>query len=256
MTTVDGISAHSSTRVPRVGQLLSKDFVLLDVAAKSIDRVCELLVERLVHEGVVPSGKAPDLLERILARERAAPTAIGLSAACPHAFVDYLDQQISARVVNSPHFQLKKGPAYHLDLLIVGVLTGLCSLLGWPWLVAATVRSLNHVSALSTTHAEDSPTGPRVVAEGVIENRLTGLGIHLLIGASIFFVPLLAMVPMACLYGIFLYMGIASLAGNQLAQRVTLWARDPSLYPPMHFLRRICSNLLSDSSQAVENPRD
>jgi hypothetical protein len=123
--------------------------------------------------------------------------------------------------------------------MIVGILTAVCSILGWPWLVAATVRSLNHVSALSTTHAEDSPTGPRVVAEGVIENRLTGLAIHLLIGASIFFVPLLALVPMACLYGIFLYMGIASLAGNQLAQRVTLWARDPALYPPMHFLRKV-----------------
>ena len=166
---------------------------------------------------------------------------IGL-AALPGLFAAiliYLDQQITARVVNSPHFHLKKGPAYHLDLLLVGLLTGLCSLLGWPWLVAATVRSLNPVTALSTTHAEDSPTGPRVVPEGVIENRLTGLGIHLLIGASVFLVPLLAKVPMACLYGIFLYMGISSLAGNQFAQRVTLWARDPSLYPPMHFLRTV-----------------
>jgi mannitol/fructose-specific phosphotransferase system IIA component (Ntr-type) len=155
------------------------------------------------------------------------------------AILIYLDQQITARVVNSPHFQMKKGPGYHLDLLIVGVLTGICSLLGWPWLVAATVRSLNHVTALSKTHTEDSAAGPLVVAEGVIENRLTGLGIHLLIGASIFLVPLLALVPMACLYGIFLYMGVASLAGNQLAQRITLWARDPKLHPPMHFLRKV-----------------
>jgi len=151
----------------------------------------------------------------------------------------YLDQQITARVVNSPHFNLTKGPAYHLDLGLVGVLTALCSILGWPWLVAATVRSLNHVAALSTTHAEDSATGPHVVSEGVLENRVTGLGIHVLVGASLFFVPLLAKVPMACLYGIFLYMGIASLSGNQFAQRVTLWARDPDLYPPMHYLRQV-----------------
>jgi hypothetical protein len=151
----------------------------------------------------------------------------------------YLDQQITARVVNSPQFNLKKGPGYHLDLLLVGVLTAICSVLGWPWLVAATVRSLNHVSALATTHAEDSPSGPHRVSEGVLENRLTGLGIHVLVGASLFFVPLLAMVPMACLYGVFLYMGVASLSGNQLAQRITLWARDPTLYPPTHYLRKV-----------------
>lgn len=155
------------------------------------------------------------------------------------AVLIYLDQQITARVVNSPHFNLTKGPAYHLDLGLVGLLTALCSVLGWPWLVAATVRSLNHVAALSTTHAEDSPTGPHVVSEGVLENRVTGLGIHLLVGASLFLVPLLAKVPMACLYGIFLYMGIASLSGNQFAQRITLWARDPELYPPTHYLRQV-----------------
>jgi mannitol/fructose-specific phosphotransferase system IIA component (Ntr-type) len=155
------------------------------------------------------------------------------------AILIYLDQQITARVVNSPHFNLKKGPGYHLDLLLVGALTALCSILGWPWLVAATVRSLNHVAALVTSHAEDSPHGPHQVSEGVLENRVTGLGIHILVGASLFLVPLLALVPMACLYGIFLYMGIASLTGNQFAQRVTLWARDPKLYPPAHYLRRV-----------------
>ena len=35
--------------------------------------------------------------------------------------------------------------ASNLDLAIVGLLVGLCSMLGLPWLVAATVRSLNHV---------------------------------------------------------------------------------------------------------------
>ena len=52
------------------------------------------------------------------------------------AILIFLDQQITARVVNAPAFKLQKGPGYHLDLLLVGGLTALCSLLGWPWLVA------------------------------------------------------------------------------------------------------------------------
>jgi mannitol/fructose-specific phosphotransferase system IIA component (Ntr-type) len=190
---------------------------------------------------VVPADFSLSIGDHLVPFMKLPVWAIALSA-LPGLFAAvliYLDQQITARVVNSPHFNLTKGPAYHLDLGLVGLLTGLCSVLGWPWLVAATVRSLNHVAALSTTHAEDSPTGPHVVSEGVLENRVTGLGIHLLVGASLFFVPLLAKVPMACLYGIFLYMGIASLSGNQFAQRVTLWARDPELYPPTHYLRQV-----------------
>jgi hypothetical protein len=44
----------------------------------------------------------------------------------------YLTQNITARVVNSPDHKLHKGPAFHLDLAVVGGLTGVCSLFGLP----------------------------------------------------------------------------------------------------------------------------
>jgi mannitol/fructose-specific phosphotransferase system IIA component (Ntr-type) len=169
------------------------------------------------------------------------------AAAVPGAFAAiliFLDQQITARVVNAPEFNLQKGPGYHLDLLLVGLLTALCSVLGWPWLVAATVRSLNHVAALATTHTEDRPGAPQRVTDRVIENRVTGVAIHALIGCSILLVPLLGLVPMACLYGVFLYMGIATLGGNQMFQRITLWVRDPAMYPRTHYLRRVPSKVV------------
>ena len=63
----------------------------------------------------------------------------------------FLDQNITARLVNSPDNNLQKGESYHLDLGVVGLLVGACSVFGLPWLVAATVRSLNHVRSLATT---------------------------------------------------------------------------------------------------------
>ena len=45
--------------------------------------------------------------------------------------------------------------------------------------------------------------------------------------------------PQAVLYGLFLYMGVVSIAGNQLFERIGLWLMDPDLYPETHYTRRV-----------------
>jgi len=155
------------------------------------------------------------------------------------AVLVYLTQNITARLVNSPDHKLQKAPAYHLDLAVVGLLIGICSMFGLPWLVAATVRSLAHVRGLAETEEIVRPGGD--TSERVIhvqENRVTGLAIHILIALSLLVLPLLNVVPMAVLYGVFLYMGVVSLTGNQFFERLTLWLTDPGLYPRTHYLRQ------------------
>ena len=152
----------------------------------------------------------------------------------------YVDQNITARLVNSPDNKLQKGEAYHYDLGLLGVLVGVCSLFGLPWLVAATVRSLNHLRSLATTEERVDPSGQthdRIIH--VRENRITGVVIHLLIGLSILAIPLLKMIPIAVLYGLFLYMGVVSISGNQFFDRLKLFLTDPSLYPTTHYIRRV-----------------
>jgi mannitol/fructose-specific phosphotransferase system IIA component (Ntr-type) len=156
------------------------------------------------------------------------------------AVLVYLDQNITARLVNSPDHKLQKGEAYHLDLGIVGLLIGACSLVGLPWLVAATVRSLNHVRSLASVEEVVSRSGE--MRERVIhvrENRITPLAIHMLIGLSLLSLPLLKVVPMAVLYGLFLYMGVVSMAGNQFFDRLKLWIIDSTRYPPLHYVRKV-----------------
>ena len=58
---------------------------------------------------------------------------------------------------------------------------------------------------------------------GVAEQRVTGVLIFLMIGLSVFFTPLLRLIPMPVLYGVFLYMGFSSLKGNQLVDRMLLF---------------------------------
>ncbi len=172
-----------------------------------------------------------------------APKWVWFASAIPGvlgAVLIFLDQNITARLVNSPDHRLQKGTAYHWDLGVIGVLTGVFSLFGLPWLVAATVRSLNHVRSLADVEEVVTRSGERrsrVIH--VRETRLTGLAIHLGIGGSLIALALLKMVPMAVLYGVFLFMGLVSMKGNQFLERLTLLPMESSLYPQMHYMRRV-----------------
>lgn len=147
----------------------------------------------------------------------------------------YLDQNITVRLVNHSQYKLKKGGGYHLDLLVVALLVGVCSLLGLPWMVAATVRSLNHVRSL--VKVEEDTENEVIV--GTVETRLTGLLVHVSVGASLLLLGFLKLIPMAVLFGLFLYMGITSMKGNQLFERMKLWIMDPSKYPATYYLRAV-----------------
>jgi len=152
----------------------------------------------------------------------------------------YLDQNITARLVNSPDNNLQKGESYHLDLVVVGVLVAVCSAFGLPWLVAATVRSLNHVRSLaSTEEVIDRGGAVHTHILHVRENRVTGISIHLLVGLSLLLLPWFKYIPMAVLFGLFLYMGVVSMKGNQFFERLSLWLTDPALYPATHYVRRV-----------------
>lgn len=150
----------------------------------------------------------------------------------------FLDQNITTRLVNSPSHALRKGGGYHLDLAVVGVITAICSVFGLPWIVAATVHSLNHVKSLATTTGQgNDSSAERIVA--VRENRVSPLAIHILIAASVFMLPLIKQIPMEVLFGLFLFMGFATLNGTEFYARLKLWLTDPNLYPDTHYVRHV-----------------
>ena len=108
---------------------------------------------------------------------------------------------------------LQKSCGYHLDLLIVSIMLIICSVMGLPWFVAATVLSITHVNSLRM-ESETSAPGDIPKFFGIREQRVTGMMIFLMIGVSVFLTPVLAHIPMAVLYGVFLYMGVSSLNGE------------------------------------------
>ncbi|CAB1320011.1 unnamed protein product, partial [Coregonus sp. 'balchen'] len=145
----------------------------------------------------------------------------------------FMDQQISAVIVNRKENKLRKGCGYHLDLFWVGVLMAVCSFLGLPWYVAATVISIAHIDSLKMESESSAP------GEQPQEQRLTGILVFVLTGVSIFLAPILQFIPMPVLYGVFLYMGVASLSGIQFWERIKLYMMPSKYQPDFPFLRHV-----------------
>uniref|UniRef100_A0A8D3CMX9 Anion exchange protein n=1 Tax=Scophthalmus maximus TaxID=52904 RepID=A0A8D3CMX9_SCOMX len=150
----------------------------------------------------------------------------------------FMDQQITAVIINRKEHKLLKGCGYHLDLLMVGVMLAVCSIMGLPWFVAATVLSISHVNSLKL-ESESSAPGEQPRFLGIREQRLTGLVIFLLMGCSVFMTGALQYIPMPVLYGVFLYMGVSSLKGIQFFDRLKLFGMPAKHQPDFIYLRHV-----------------
>ncbi|KAK4826173.1 hypothetical protein QYF61_006035 [Mycteria americana] len=150
----------------------------------------------------------------------------------------FMDQQITAVIINRKEHKLKKGCGYHLDLLMVGVMLGICSVMGLPWFVAATVLSISHVNSLKV-ESECSAPGEQPKFLGIREQRVTGLMIFVLMGLSVFMTSVLKFIPMPVLYGVFLYMGVSSLKGIQFFDRIKLFGMPAKHQPDLIYLRYV-----------------
>ncbi|XP_058824170.1 electrogenic sodium bicarbonate cotransporter 1 isoform X4 [Topomyia yanbarensis] len=150
----------------------------------------------------------------------------------------FMDQQITAVIINRKEHKLNKGCGYHLDLFVLALLIQICTMMGLPWFVAATVLSINHVNSLKQ-ESETAAPGEKPQFLGVREQRVTHILIFLTIGCSVLLTPLLSHIPMPVLYGVFLYMGSASLKGLQFFDRLLIMLMPVKYQPDYMFLRQV-----------------
>ncbi|XP_023617454.1 anion exchange protein 3 isoform X3 [Myotis lucifugus] len=150
----------------------------------------------------------------------------------------FMETQITALIVSQKARRLLKGSGFHLDLLLIGSLGGLCGLFGLPWLTAATVRSVTHVNALTVMRTAIAP-GDKPQIQEVREQRVTGVLISSLVGLSIVMGAVLRQIPLAVLFGIFLYMGVTSLSGIQLSQRLLLIFMPAKHHPEQPYVTKV-----------------
>uniref|UniRef100_A0A8B9RBX9 Anion exchange protein n=1 Tax=Astyanax mexicanus TaxID=7994 RepID=A0A8B9RBX9_ASTMX len=140
----------------------------------------------------------------------------------------FMDQQITAVIINRKEHKLKKGCGYHLDLFVVAVMLGVCSLMGLPWFVAATVLSISHVNSLKL-ESESSAPGEQPKFLGIREQRFTGLMIFLLMGCSVFMTSVLKFLSVCVCFSLFV----------QFFDRLRLFGMPAKHQPDFIYLRHV-----------------
>ncbi|KAJ8336906.1 hypothetical protein SKAU_G00381260 [Synaphobranchus kaupii] len=150
----------------------------------------------------------------------------------------FMETQITSLIVSKKERMLVKGTGFHMDLMIIVTVGGISSLFGLPWLAAATVRSVTHTNALTVMSKAVAP-GDKPRIQEVKDQRVTGLLVAILVGLSIVIGDLLRQIPLAVLFGIFLYMGVMSLNGIQLTERMLLLLMPPKYHPDHTYVRKV-----------------
>ncbi|CAD5224478.1 unnamed protein product [Bursaphelenchus okinawaensis] len=165
---------------------------------------------------------------------------ISLLLGIPLAILFFMDQLIVTNTVDNNQNNLQKGSASNWDLVIVAIMNVVLSVLGLPWMHGALPQAFMHLKALADV--EDKRANG-VVESSIVKNRETRcatLLAHLLmIPTYLFLLPYLKMIPTAIFHGLFLYLAITSMDGNELVQRISLIFTEQRLYPPFHYLRRV-----------------
>lgn len=179
-----------------------------------------------------------------------------------------------------------KGSGFHLDLLLIVAMGGLAALFGMPWLSATTVRTITNANAHTVMSKASAPGDKPQILE-VKEERVSGFFVAVLIGElggycptpasegwvpsealpnlsfsttglSILMEPILKYIPLAVLFGIFLYMGVTSLFGIQLFDRILLLLKPPKYHPDVPYVTRVsepCVTWLADRGGPGLRPR-
>ncbi|XP_020499009.1 sodium bicarbonate transporter-like protein 11 isoform X1 [Labrus bergylta] len=156
------------------------------------------------------------------------------------ALLIFIDQNIVVSLTNAPENRLLKGTAYHWDLMLSGLINILMSVMGLPWMHAAFPHSTLHVRQLAFVEQRVEGGHLYETIVQVKETRLTSLTANIFIGVSVLLLPLpLQWIPKPVLYGLFLYIALTSIDGNQMCDRMALLLKEQTSYPPTHYIRKV-----------------
>ncbi|CAI4225674.1 unnamed protein product [Auanema sp. JU1783] len=157
----------------------------------------------------------------------------------PLSLLFLVDQVLVTKTIDNKQNNLKKGSSYHWDLIIVAVINILLSFIGLPWMHGALPSAFLHLKAMSDVEHRFHNGFVQETIVHVRETRLAVLISHLLmIPIYIWLVPYMSTyLPVSLFHGLFLFMAVSSLTGNEFFERLKLLITDQRSYPPTHYIR-------------------
>jgi hypothetical protein len=182
-----------------------------------------------------PTAPGRTWLVDVLPEENAATgVLLGLVAALPLVMLFFIDQNVTGLLTQHPDNNLKKGGAYHYNYMILGFFNMIFPLFGCPFVTGSLPHSPQFVNALAVKEVVRNGNSEKTVTKSVYENRVAPFLVNLLILACLPIIDKFQYIPTAVICdGLFLYMGISGLPGNQCFERFKMIFTDPALYPEM-----------------------
>ena len=146
------------------------------------------------------------------------------------------DHNVSSLMAQGEALNLKKGAAFHLDFFVLGFCIFVTGLLGIPPCNGLIPQAPLHTKALSVIKIKEVNGVEVKEVEMVYEQRYSNLfqaGLTLLMCFPPFS-SIIALIPSSSLDGLFLFMGLASFAGNTFYERMCLMVTEPALRASVH----------------------
>ena len=146
------------------------------------------------------------------------------------------DHNVSSIMAQSKDFNLKKGSAYHLDFFVLGGCIILTGVLGIPPCNGLIPQAPLHTKSLCVVKKVEKHGVMVDVVEKTHEQRYTNFAQAALTGVVCIrpLIGILGEIPKACLDGLFLFMALSSLPGNELYERFCLVVAEPHLRKSPH----------------------
>ena len=131
-----------------------------------------------------------------------------------------IDHNVSSILTQSPKFNLKKPAAYHWDFFVLGITFIPCAILGLPPGNGLIPQAPLHARALCTRkYVVDDRGVKHEIVTHCEELRWSGLGQALLMFVALAAFEVISWIPRGCLFGLFAYLGMGALHGNEIFER-------------------------------------
>ncbi|CAB9531062.1 bicarbonate transporter-like protein 11 [Seminavis robusta] len=151
-----------------------------------------------------------------------------------------IDHNVSSILTQSPKLNLKKPPAYHWDFFVLGITFIPCAILGLPPGNGLIPQAPLHARALCTRkYVTDSRGVKHEVVTHCEEQRYSGLGQALLMFVALASFEVISWIPRGCLFGLFLYLGMGALHGNEIWERMVMCFMMAKKRPDIPIVREV-----------------
>jgi hypothetical protein len=154
----------------------------------------------------------------------------------------FMDHNMSSAMAQAPKYNLKKPSAYHWDFFVLGLTMIPCGFLGLPPGCGLRPQAPLHTRALCTPVKTKTGFGAhREVVTHCEEQRWSAIFQASMMFYVLYLIKVISWIPVGCLFGALLYLGVSTMYSNSIWKRVSLMFMLPEKRPNIAIVAKISS---------------